>query len=167
MRVRRRQRSFSAILAQQSLVGQRYSVVARTVASPVRRTVGGRRANEEARARYVENKVRHRQSCRVRLIGDGVRIIGDYVECGLGGRQKQQRGATAWRAEQRGRKRSLTRYLHYSRITTTLLPSPHNLLTSHLVSVVFLVRFIHRPVHRLQLPSPPGPAAATPRLPRP
>jgi hypothetical protein len=82
------------MLAQQSLVEQRYSVVARKMATPVRRAVGGRRANEEARKRCVENKVRHRQSCRVRLIGDGVRIIGDYVECGLGGRQKQG-GATA------------------------------------------------------------------------
>jgi hypothetical protein len=172
-RARRRRRSFPAMLAQQSLVEQQYIEVARTAATPPRRAVGSRRANEElaGKKRCVENKVRHRQRWKCGEVDRGcggctwfgVRT-GDYVECGLGRRQKQ-RGAKSSCLELReeGRKRSLadtTSIIHaYRRFSYRHHTNP---FTPHLVSSSCSV---HSPTC-LSTADSSGQPLATPRLPR-
>jgi hypothetical protein len=84
------------------------------------------------------------------LIGDGVKMVGDYVECGLGGRSVG-RIESCLEKEQRGREVAKDLSPDTSMVHTQRQLSYHH-------RVLFLVRFIHRRVHGYQL----RPAAATP-----
>jgi hypothetical protein len=75
----------------------------------------------------------------VKLIGDGVKMVGDYVECGLGGRSVG-RIESCLEKEQRGREVAKDLSPDTSMIHTQRQLSYHH-------RVLFLVRFIHRRVH--------------------